>query len=70
MDEQKTKIEETLETVPEKTFCAKCGAELGEEQAFCPKCGHQVGEKLTQSTNRKTALNRKTLFAIDRKSVV
>lgn len=64
MDEQKTKTEETLETVPEKTFCAKCGAELGEGQAFCPKCGHQVGAKLTQTNNRKTALNRKTLFAI------
>lgn len=63
MDEQKAKIEEVLETIPEKVFCAKCGAELGEGQVFCPKCGHQVGTKLVQDSNGKAVLNRKTLFA-------
>ena len=41
-DEIVTEVEETLESIPVKRVCAKCGTVLEDNDAFCFECGAKI----------------------------
>jgi predicted nucleic acid-binding Zn ribbon protein len=50
-----------IQSLAEKKFCTKCGAELAIGQQFCSKCGQPVGQPIV---NPKEKTPNKVLFGI------